>query len=118
MRIADRVSALGLAGALALGVTSAPGAQQTDCQADAASCAARPSAALSGAPQRTSPREPEAEDIARAQFRQADTDASGTLSAEEWRQWREQTSAAATDGSKAAARYDARQAREVRAGGS
>ena len=32
------------------------------------------------------------QDEARAQFRQADTDASGTISPAEWRAWREQIS--------------------------
>ena len=83
MRIADRMGALALLGGLALGGAGLPTA--------ALACDGSAQAALAARAERT-------QDEARAQFREADTDTSGTISPEEWRNWREQTSASATEG--------------------
>jgi hypothetical protein len=106
MRRADRLSAIAFGG-LALVVSALPaGAQQMACDgasnADPATCGAWSCDAATGSrgtkTQEQLGAHADALDRAKAQFQEADSDASGTISPEEWRNWRRQRSTETTQG--------------------
>jgi hypothetical protein len=97
MRIADRVSARAFLSGLALGSMALPTAALA-CDAAAAAGRGQSSDALSRTGDPTVGVDWNAPDEARALFRQADSDANGTISPEEWRDWRERISAGGAGG--------------------
>ena len=100
MEITDRISALALLSGLALGsaaLSTAALACDRSREAAVATGTGQSSAALARSRDATLNVDSDARDEARALFRQADSDANGTISPEEWRHWRERISVQATE---------------------